>query len=102
MSPTVDEADLSSTAGQPFSVECSFQVPANLTRPPTVQWLNSAGSVVSETDPLIFSPLLTSHGGVYTCNVTISIPELNITLTEYGNTTILVQSKRQMVCYNVH
>ena len=96
MPPTVDEDDLSSTAGQSLSVECMFQMTDNLIRPPTVhvQWVNSSGSVQSDTSSLSFSPLLTSHGGEYTCTVTINIPELNILRTGEGTTTITVQSKR--------
>ena len=93
MPPTVDEADLSSTAGQSLSVQCRFQMTDNLIRPPSVQWVNSAGSVLSDTSTLSFSPLLTSHGGEYTCTVTINIPELNILLTGESNTTVTVQSK---------
>ena len=94
MPPTVDEADIISTAGQSLSVQCRFQMTDNLIRPPSVQWVNSAGSVLSDTSTLSFFPLLTSHGGKYTCTVTITIRELNILLTGEGNTTVTVQSKR--------
>ena len=90
---TVDEDALSYIAGQSLSVECMFQMTDNLIRPPTVQWVNSSGSVQSDTSTLSLSPLLTSHGGEYTCTVTINIPELNILLTSEGTTTITVQSK---------
>ena len=93
MSPDVTETDINSTAGQLLSVECMFQMVNNLIRPPTVQWLNSAGSVLSDNNTLSFSPLLTSHGGVYACNVIINITELNILLTSKGITTVRVQSK---------
>ena len=58
-----------------------------------MQWVDSSGLVVSATHNLTFSPLLTSNGGKYTCNVTINITELNITLTGIGNINITVQSK---------
>ena len=94
MSPrvTVDN-DLSSTAGQSLSVKCMFQMTDNLIRPLTVQWVNSSGSVQSDTSTLSFSPVLTSHGGEYTCTVTINIHELNILLTGEGTTRITVESK---------
>ena len=96
MTPTVDETNLTSLAGQPLSEECSFlHVPAGLIRPPIVQWLDSGDSVQSDNGTLTFSPLRTSHGGVYTCRVTISIPEINLQLTDDGDTTISVESKRQ-------
>ena len=94
MPPTVDEDDLSLTAGQSLSVKCMFQMTDNLIKPPSVQWVNSSGSVQSDTNTLSFSPLLTSHGGEYTCTVTINITELNILLTSEGTTRITVQSKR--------
>ena len=94
MPPTLCEADINSTAGQSLSVQCRFHITDNLIRPPRVQWVNSSGSVQSDTSTLSFSPLLTSHGGEYTCTVTITIPELNILLTGEGNTNITVQSKR--------
>ena len=96
MTPNVNETNLTSPAGQPLSVECSFlHVPAGLIRPPTVQWLDSRGSVQSDTGRLTFSPLQTSHGGVYTCRVNISIPEISLQLTDDGDTTLSVESKRQ-------
>ena len=100
MSPVLNERFLSSIAGQPLSVECRFQVLANLIRPPSVQWMNSSGSVLSNTDTVIFSPLLTSHGGEYTCIVSINITELGILLTNEGNTRIIVQSKHE-TCFSL-
>ena len=93
MPPNVNEDDISSTAGQTFSVECMFQMADNLITPPTVQWLNSAGSVESDNSTLSFSTLRTSHGGEYTCNVTINIPQLNILLTDDGTIRLIVESK---------
>ena len=101
MTPTVNETNLTSPAGQPLSVECSFlPVRAGLIRPPIVQWLDSGGSVQSDNGTLTFSSLLTSHGGVYTCRVTISIPEISLQLTDDGNTTLSVESKRQYGLYD--
>ena len=93
MQPDVHVNTLSSTAGQNVSVKCNFTIPDNLFRAPSVQWVDSSGLVVSATHNLTFSPLLTSNGGKYTCNVTINITELNITLTGIGNINITVQSK---------
>ena len=98
MDPTVEENALSSTTGQPFTLVCSFMMPDNLIRPPIVQWLDSTGDVLSDNSSLYFPVLRTSHGGEYTCTVNISIPELNIQLTEDGNTTITVLSKKLSPC----
>ena len=81
-----------STAGRPFSTDCNFTVPDNLVRDPTIQWLNSTHSVVSNTGKIMFPNLLTSHGGDYVCVVNISIPQLNISLTGSGTTRLIVQS----------
>ena len=94
MDPTVEENTLNSTAGQPFTLVCTFMMPDNLIRPPIVQWLNSTGDVLSDSISLYFPVLRTSHGGEYTCTVNISIPELDIELTEDGNTNITVLSKK--------
>ena len=93
MQPDVHVNTLSSTAGLNLSVKCNFTIPDKLFRAPSVQWVDSSGLVVSATHNLTFSPLLTSNGGKYTCNVTINITELNITLTGIGNINITVQSK---------
>ena len=93
MAPVVFEDDINSTAGQSLTLTCRFSVPANLFRAPSVEWLNSTGDILSSTGNYTFSPLLTSDGGVYTCSVTISIPQLNISLAGVGNTTVTVHSK---------
>ena len=98
MAPVVEEMDYTSMAGQPFSVECNFTMIPNLVTAPSVQWLNSAGSVVSENALLSLYPLLTSHGGEYTCIVTISIPQLSILLTAFGSTTVTVESEFSAHC----
>ena len=93
MKPVVFEHNLRSMAGEKFPVECRFMTADNLVTDPSVQWLNSAGSVMSDNATLSFSPLLTSDGGEYTCNVTIIITELDIIVTNENNTTITVESK---------
>ena len=81
------------TAGGTFSKDCSFSSPADLVRSPTVHWLDPTLSRVSNNGTLSFPHLLTSHGGEYVCVVNISIPQLNISLTGSGTTTLIVQSK---------
>ena len=93
MVPIVYGESIDFTAGQSRTLECIFSVPDNLFRAPSVQWLNSTGHILSNTGNHTFSPLLTSDGGVYTCSVTISIPELNISLAGVGNTTVTVELK---------
>ena len=93
MAPVVYEESVTSIAGQSLSVECNFTMIPNLVTAPSVQWLNSTGSVVSNANMFTLSPLLTSHGGNYTCMVKISIPQLNIVLTANGSTTVTVESE---------
>ena len=83
------------TAGGTFSKDCSFSSPADLVRSPTVHWLDSTLSRVSDNGTLSFPHLLTSHGGEYVCVVNISIPQLSISLTGSGTTTLIVQSKQR-------
>ena len=91
--PTVVGGSITSLAGQPLSIDCNFTAPLNLVTPTTVEWLNSSGSVVSESKTLSFSELRTSDGGQYICRVTISIPQLNFLQTRHSITSITVQSK---------
>ena len=93
MAPVVYKESIDFTAGQSLTLECRFSVAANLFTAPSVQWLNSTGDILSNTTNITFSPLLTSDGGVYTCSVTISIPELKISLTGVGTTSVTVHSK---------
>ena len=91
--PNVSRDTVNSIAGSNFSIYCNFSVTPNLVGDLNVQWLNSSNSLVSDNSRLLFPHLLTSHGGNYTCKVTISIPLLNITLAGTGTTTVIVQSK---------
>ena len=65
----------------------------NLITDPTIHWVNSTDFMVSTTSTLLLSPLLTSHGGQYTCIVNINIIELDISLTGNGTTNVTVESK---------
>ena len=90
--PNVSQDRVTSIAGSNFSIDCNFSVTPNLVGDLNVQWLNSSSSLVSGNSRLLLPYLLTSHGGNYTCEVTVSIPLLNITLVETGTTTVIVQS----------
>ena len=94
MAPVImNNESVNFTAGQSFTLECNFSVPDNLVTDPSVEWLNSTRHKLSHSRKLNLSHLTTSDGGVYTCSVTISIPELNISLTGVGNTSVIVHSK---------
>ena len=93
MVPDVTEKYITATAGQPLSVESNFMIVPNLVTDPTFEWLNWTGSVVSRVSTLSLSPLRTSDGGKYTFRVTISIIQLNVSLTAEGMIRIFVQSE---------
>ena len=84
---------VTATAGQTLSKDCNFSSPVDLVRSPTVHWLDSTLSRVSDNGTLSFPHLLTSHGGEYVCVVNISISQLSISLTGSDTTTLIVQSK---------
>ena len=88
--PSVVGGSITSLAGQPLSIDCNFTAPLNLVTPTTVEWLDSSGSVVSDSRTLSFSELRTSDGGPYICRVTIFIPH---PLTGNDTTNITVQSE---------
>ena len=90
----VEDDTVTGTAGEPLTLTCSDSYPANLVKAPDVQWLDSSGTVLSNTDTLTFNPLRTSDGGQYNCIVNISIPELSIVgLVKMGHTDLSIQSE---------
>ena len=90
----VEDDSVTGTAGEPLTLNCSDSYPANLVRAPDVQWLESSGTILSNTDTLTFDPLRTSDGGQYNCIVNISIPQLGIVgLMGIGSTDLSVQSE---------
>ena len=56
------------TAGETFSLNCSV---SGTTDPATYQWINSNGTQLSNVDQLVFSRLLASDAGLYTCQATV-------------------------------
>ena len=103
---TISPGLASGTAGEDLVLTCTVTVVEHLTVQPTVQW--SGGSVGSgasvtqdETTPngvtsmrtLTFSPLSTSHGAEYTCQVGISIPSISVTSSGSDSRAVMVQSK---------
>ena len=94
----------SSIAGSMYSLVCTVTVVDGLVVVPDVVWMKYGQVLVNGTDTtltrnvsgylnLTFNPLRTSHGGQYTCIVTVSIQQ---ELLMSGNSTlvnILVGSK---------
>ena len=80
----------SGTAGNDLILTCTVKVKGFLTVEPTVQWSGGSvgsgnGVIVGDTThsgvmsmrTLTFSPLCTSHQGVYICQTTINITLIN-------------------------
>ena len=73
----------------------------------TIVWMDSSGGAISPggaisidaeislqtRSTLSFTPLQTSHGGVYTCRATISSPFGTIQETDEDVTTVTVKSR---------
>ena len=97
----------STIAGFVYSLVCIVKVVDGLVVGPDVVWMKDGGVVVNRTNTtltrtvsgghstlnLTFNPLLTSHGGQYTCVATISVPQLSLNITNSSAVTVSVQSE---------
>ena len=90
------------TAGENHTLLCSTIAEEYLITSPVLKWIfiesipdiSESSSFNSSSWALIFHPLHTSHGGPYTCQATLNIPEAGITnLTSSNTENITVQSK---------
>ena len=100
-------------AGQIFSLLCRVTAPNGLTSEPQIRWLSPQGNILSTGGELIvgnqpiignpsrlttysiqFSPLLTSHGGPYTCQATVSSPYQTVQQSTTRTANVSVQSKK--------
>ena len=104
--PVVTTSSYGSTiAGSVYSLVCMVKVVDGLVVVPDVVWMKDGGALVNGTNTtltrtvsggnstlnLTFNPLLTSHGGQYTCVATISIPIIslyNVSNLSSVNTTV--------------
>ena len=93
-----------SIAGSVYSLVCTVKVDDRLVAVPDVVWMKDGGVLVNGTNTtltrtvnstlnLTFNPLLTSHGGQYTCVGTISVPQLSLSITNSSAVTVSVQSE---------
>ena len=88
-------------SGDTFSLTCTVDVSI----PPVVQWIDPNGTVITNTTlitvgppvragnitnlTLIFEPLLTSHGGQYTCQSDVDVASS----ARYSTRNVTVQSE---------
>ena len=113
LQPTVNiMMDGTPTAGETFTLLCRVILPDGLATEPQIAWLSPQGNIlISEGELTVgnqfvlgnpsrvttymvqFSPLLTSHGGTYTCRTTVSSPFGTILQTVTRTQNVSVQSK---------
>ena len=96
--PTVSivHSSLSVMAGGSLTLNCSASVQQGITGSPTLMWTRGGDHLPdgasSDGPSLTFDPLLTSHGGVYTCTVRLTIPEAGVDVAGANTTRVVVQS----------
>ena len=113
--PVVTSSSYGSTiAGLVYSLQCMVKVVDGLVVVPDVVWMKDGGVLVNGTNTtltrtmsggnstlnLTFNPLLTSHGGQYTCVATISIPQLSLSITN-SDVSVLSEFNVTCMCYYV-
>ena len=98
------------SAGESYTLTCTVEVVERLVVTPDVEWLDPDNNVVATggditvgspetsgtttTLTLTFNPLLTSHGGEYTCRANITIEKISIIdLSNTDSIDVIVQSK---------
>lgn len=94
------------TAGSMYSITCTVTKPITLLATPDISWFNPSGTeiggrvnssqignmtVASVTVQL--DPLLASHSGLYTCEVSLMSPSLLSPLNLTSAATVSIQSK---------
>ena len=95
--------------GHEFGLICTVSMNVDLNADPTLVWVGPDGTpVLSEHNitagtpmvddnvtslTLFFTPLNSSHGGEYTCKATVSVPELNVTLSKRATRDLIVTSR---------
>ena len=96
-----------STAGQAHTLTCIATLVENLVVESTLKWLDADGRVVGGNDIIVgppittgtnttitltFNPLLTSHGGRYTCRAGVNISAISLSNSN-ETSDVVVQSK---------
>ena len=103
--------DSTVTAGGQQALKCTVSVIPFLTVAPTLQWLAPSNSkVASGSGPLLnhtLCPVRTSDAGQYTCQATVDIPSVGVSVSGQSSTTLTVQSESPehsgyFVCSSLH
>ena len=109
MTVTGEPTGTAPSAGESYTLTCIVEVVEGLIVRPDVEWLDPDNNAVATggditvgspqtsntttTLTLIFNPLLTSHGGEYTCRANITIEEILVDITGSDSFEVIVQSK---------
>ncbi len=98
------------TAGHQYMLHCTVTLGEGPSNDPAVTWFNPSGEPLSSEGPITlasqpssqgsrvttyiikFSPLYTSHGGVYTCMATVTSPYETLSEVASDNYQIIIQS----------
>ena len=100
MSITVSEAN--PNAGEVYTLTCTATVVENLVVMPILTWTDPLnGAVAGDQDDagttstltLMFNPLRTLQGGVYTCRADIDIDAISFELSANSSQSVNVQSE---------
>ena len=100
VSITVSNANPS--AGEVYTLICTATVVENLAVMPILTWLNSLNDAVpgmqeddgiTSTRTLMFDPLRTQQGGVYTCRAVITIVLISLESSANSSQSVNLQSK---------
>ena len=107
-SVTID-ASGTSIAGETYRLTCTVSLEQELRESPVIEWIGPDGRVVQNgaqvdvslsssssttmTMTLLFSPLHTSHRGIYWCRATVTDTAAKIDIMNSSSTNITVQSK---------
>ncbi len=97
------------TEGYEYTYLCSIVLNVDLEATPELVWvgpdgtpvINGSSVTVGQTETvgtetslaLSYEPLNSTHGGIYSCNITVHVPYVNVTLYKVVRKTLVVTSK---------
>ena len=94
---TISPASGVLTAGQTYSLTCSVAVVPHLVVEPSIQWSRQNGGVVSTSSgtslKLDFNPLMASDGDLYTCQASVDITSISVSVSGEESSDLRVTSK---------
>ena len=102
---TISSTSETLTAGQSYSLTCYAALVAHLVVEPSIQWSKESGGVVNTSSgtslPLSFNPLMTSDGDLYTCQASVDITSISVSVSGEKSRDLIVRSKLSC-CFPTH